>query len=66
MTVSITPIYNGSIRTLAASKVSNNRFNVYGAPGLFHWTVFGKRLDIVVQPNKDEVDVKGSGPYTYI
>lgn len=65
-TVQITPIYSGKIVMLNCSEVDNNKFRVYGENAKFHWTVHGKRHDIEVEPNKDSVDVKGSGPYLYI
>ena len=65
-TVTITPIYNGKIRYLNCSDVTNNFFTVYGKPGRFHWIIFGKRLDIQVEPYKNEVRIKGDGPYKYI
>jgi hypothetical protein len=65
-TLQITPIYNGKINILNASEVANNLFTVYGENCKFYWTVYGKRLDIVREPLKCEVDVKGNGPYLYI
>jgi hypothetical protein len=65
-TVQITTIYNGKIVTLNCSEVENNKFRVYGENATFHWCVHGKRHDIVVEPNKNSVDVKGDGPYLYI
>ena len=65
-TIQITPIYSGKITTLNCSEVENNKFSVYGENSAFHWCVHGKRHDIEVEPNKDDVDVKGTGPYLYI
>ena len=65
-TVQVTPIYNNKIVTLNSSEVENNKFKVYGENSKFHWTVYGKRFDIEVEPNKDTVNVKGDGPYLYI
>jgi hypothetical protein len=65
-TIQITPIYNGKINVLNSSEVLNNAFIVYGENCKFYWNVFGKRLDIEVEPLKTEVDVKGDGPYLYI
>ena len=65
-TIQITPIYNGKINILNVSEVSNNTFTVYGENCKFYWNVYGKRLDINVDPLKSDVDVKGSGPYLYI
>jgi len=65
-TVSVTPIYNGRMRYLNCSDVTNNCFTVYGKPGRFNWIIFGKRLDIQVEPYKNQVLIKGDGPYKYI
>jgi len=65
-TINITPIYNGKIRNLNCSELINNSFTVYGEPGTFHWSVYGKRGDIEVEPYKDSVVVKGDGPYKYL
>ena len=51
---------------LSASKVENNRFNVYGDNCEFYWLVQGKRADIEVEPLKQNVNVKGNGPYKWI
>jgi hypothetical protein len=65
-TVNITPIFNGKINVLNSSEVANNKFTVYGENCGFHWIVYGKRLDIEVEPVKSETNVKGEGPYLYI
>ena len=65
-TVNINPIYNGKIITLNSSEIENNKFRVYGENSKFHWIVYGKRYDIIVEPNKTDVVVKGEGPYLYI
>jgi hypothetical protein len=67
LTVQLTPIYNGKINTLNASEVENNSFTVYGETSCkFHWTVYGKRGAINTEPYKNDVSVKGSGPYLWI
>jgi hypothetical protein len=65
-TVQITPIYSGKIVTLNAGEVENGKFKVYGENSKFHWTVYGKRYDINVEPDKGSVEIKGDGPYLYI
>jgi hypothetical protein len=66
-TITLTPIYNGKITTLSASEVNNNSFRVYGdSPCKFYWYVYAKREDIIVEPLKQGVSVKGDGPYKYI
>jgi len=64
-TIQITPIYNGKIITLNASEVINNQFTVYGEQCKFYWNVYGKRFEIDIEPNKDDVEVRGQGPYLY-
>lgn len=66
-TIQLTPIYCGrEIRQLYASEVENNRFIVYGENCKFYWLVHGKRCDVIVEPYKNEVEVKGNGPYKWI
>jgi len=66
-TVHITPIYSGKqINQLYSTEVENNCFNVYGENSKFFWIVYGKRFDILVEPLKSSVNLKGSGPYTWI
>jgi hypothetical protein len=66
LTVQVTPIYNGAVRVLNASCVSNNKFAVYGDSGDFHWHVYGRRAAVVVEPKKSDVSVLGTGPYRWI
>jgi hypothetical protein len=65
-TVHVTPTYNGSLRTLNATEVTNGVFTVYGEPGPFTWIVHGSRGTIDAEPEKSAVNVKGDGPYKYI
>ena len=71
-TVHITPIldFNGQVDDLLimnATPVQNNQFKVISnRPGKFHWVVYGKRQEIVVEPLKSDVEVKGNGPYKWI
>ena len=51
---------------LEASEIENNSFIVYGNNSKFYWLVQGKRSDIDVEPLKQNVDVKGNGPYRWI
>ena len=66
LTVQVTPIYNGIVKTLGVSRVKSNKFTVYGENSEFFWTVFGKRASLDVEPNKKDVIVKGDGPYKWI
>jgi hypothetical protein len=66
LTPHITPIFNGKIRALNSSLIENNQFTVYGKPGEFSWIVYAKRQSIEVEPYKNNVVVRGDGPYKYI
>jgi hypothetical protein len=68
LTSHVTPIYNEESDNsfLRVSEVKNNQFKVYGNNGKFNWIVYGKRNDIVVEPLKLDVQVKGEGPYRWI
>jgi len=63
-TVQITPI--NSRLVYGTSKVVNGKFKVIGDNGDFFWLVHATRQQIIVEPNKQDVTVKGDGPYTYI
>lgn len=63
-TVQVTPI--GKRNCLYVSEVENSKFRVYGENGSFYWVVHALRHEIEVEPLKDSVDVKGSGPYLYL
>jgi hypothetical protein len=65
-TVQITGVYNGKVRAYNFTEIENNAFTVYGENGKFHWLVIGKRHDIVVEPFKTDVVLKGDGPYLWI
>ena len=73
-TVNLTPIYsnfyrevsNPECRHLCCEEVKDNKLVVHGPPCKFYWTVFGKRKDIQVEVSKDDSELKGDGPYTYL
>ena len=67
-TVQITPIYNGKTVNCqySASRVANNQFTVYGENGEFYWMVHATRGEIVVEPDKKDVKINGSGPYLWL
>ena len=67
-TVQITPIYSGKPRRLIheVSEVTNGTFIVFGEPGRFFWHVYGKRSNLIVEPLKIDVEVKGLGPYRWM
>ena len=52
--------------TLKVSTIKNNSFKVFGRPGKFYWHVYGTRNEIVSEPNKKDVVLKGEGPYKWI
>ena len=66
-TIQLTAVYDGvKVKTYNFTEVENNEFTVYGENGKFHWLVIGKRHDIVVEPMKSDVELKGEGPYLWI
>jgi hypothetical protein len=65
-TIQITPIYSGKqIKQLYTSRVKNNSFTVYGENSEFYWLVHASRNNICVEPNKNDVSIKGFGPYKW-
>jgi hypothetical protein len=64
-TVHLTPV--GTFAKLYCSEVEDNCFTVYSdKPCQFNWVVYGERGSIVVEPYKNEVDIRGDGPYRWI
>ena len=57
---------NDDIIILSATRIITNKFNVCGKNCKFWWTVYGKRGNINIEPNKNDVEVKGDGPYLWI
>jgi len=51
---------------IASNVINGEKFIVYGDKCSFNWVVYGKRHDIVVEPRKTDVILKGDGPYTYL
>ena len=65
-TIKVTSIYDGTPpKTYSAGEIINNRFTVYGGNGYFYWTVTGRRGNIIVEPNKSDIIVKGDGLYRW-
>jgi hypothetical protein len=70
--VNITPI--GLPILLSSSLVVDGKFTVYRKKDStsdscnteFFWVVFAKRESIVVEPSKNDISIKGSGPYKWI
>ena len=54
---------NVSLRT---SRVTDNKFTVYGENSSFFWTVYGEREVFETEPLKINTLLKGSGPYKWI
>jgi hypothetical protein len=66
-TINITPIYDGKVKGVySTTEVVNGTFRIYGTPGKVHWTVWGKRHDIEVEPDINTTTVQGDGPYKWI
>jgi hypothetical protein len=66
-TVTVTGIYDGKVKTYSASEVDENgSFTVHGENGKFSWVAIGKRGDVNPEPYKNEIVVKGDGPYRWI
>jgi hypothetical protein len=57
----------GSFPKLLTTDVHEGKFTVYSSvvPCDFSYLVMAKRQDIMVEPEKALVAVKGTGPYTY-
>jgi len=67
ISVLVTAIYDGKVKTFAASDVDRNgKFVVYGENGRFNWLAMGKRASVNVEPLKSEINVSGFGPYKWI
>ena len=67
ISVLVTAIYDGKVKTFAASDVDRNgKFIVYGENGRFNWLAMGKRASVNVEPLKSEINVSGFGPYKWI
>lgn len=66
--INITRIFSGKKNNeqYETSEIEDNSFTVYGPDGSFYWIVFAERQKIEVEPNKEDVSLKGDGPYTYI
>ena len=66
-TITVTGIYDGKLKLYNASEVDESgAFIVYGENGKFNWIAIGKRGDINAEPYKNEIVVKGDGPYKWV
>ena len=61
----VSPIYDGKLKMYNFTELIDNSFTVYGENGTFNWLVVGKRHDILVEPEKDTVNLCGKGPYLW-
>ena len=67
LTIELTPIYSNTNppSIYETSEIENNSFTVYGKNGSFCWTVYGKKNDILIEPDKSSIQVRGNGPYRW-
>jgi hypothetical protein len=68
-TIQITKIYeedNPYNINYQASRVIDGCFSVYGSNGKFYWLVNAERKPLVVEPDKNDYELYGNGPYTYL
>jgi hypothetical protein len=66
LTVYVTHIYDGKVKSYSAGEIESNTFKVYGENGRFNWMVLGMRQSILVEPSKEDYILRGDGPYTYL
>jgi hypothetical protein len=70
LTIELTAIHSTGAnksekRIYETSEFDGNIFTVYGKNGSFYWTVYGKKNEILIEPDKDDVAVYGDGPYKW-
>jgi hypothetical protein len=67
LTIELTPIYSNTNTPCVyeTSEIENNQFTVYGKNGSFYWTVYGKKNEILIEPDKSSIQVRGNGPYRW-
>jgi len=54
-----------SIHSYRTTRVVDGAFTVYGPPGAFFWHAYGRRHTIITEPRKEDVMLRGDGPYRY-
>ena len=60
-TIEITHIYDGTAnKSYSVGELLYNRFTVYGKNGAFFWQVTGTRANIVTEPDKNKITIKGT------
>jgi hypothetical protein len=68
-TIHLTKIYSGKEsfgKNYETSEISNGKFTVYGDNGSFYWLVHASRQTLEIEPNKEDYELLGNGPYTYL
>jgi len=65
VTISVSPIYDGRLKMYNFTELEGNSFTVYGENGRFNWIAIGKRNDILIEPEKEQVNLSGKGPYLW-
>jgi hypothetical protein len=66
-TITVTGIYDGKLKLYNVTEVDESgAFTVYGENGKFNWIAIGKRGDINAEPYKNEIVIKGDGPYKWV
>ena len=66
--INLTPIGKLSTRTLSCSEIDikHGTFDVYGNNDTkFFWTVYGQRNIFDAEPDKNNVEINGEGPYKW-
>jgi hypothetical protein len=64
-TINLTAI--GGFADLYATRVQNNEFTVNSSkPIEFDYIVYGKRSELITEPLRGNVTLRGDGPYTWI
>jgi hypothetical protein len=64
-TIYVNAIYDGTIKMYNFTEIENNSFQVYGENGKFNWLVIGKQYNIDVEPLKENIIIRGNGPYRW-
>ena len=64
--IHLTPIGKSATEHLSCSEIENGAFIVYCNNGAkFYWIVYGQRTIFNAEPYRDNIDVKGDGPYKW-
>jgi len=65
VTINVSPIYDGHLKMYNFTELEGNSFTVYGENGRFNWLAIGKRNDILIEPEKEQMNLSGKGPYLW-